>query len=187
VQRTHGDIGWIEVICGPMFSGKTEELIRRLSRAVYARQLVEAYKPRLDNRYATTEIVSHSQRRLEARPVQCAREILELVTDDVEVVGIDEAQFFDLDLIGAANQLADRGIRVIVAGLDQDFKGAPFEPIPDLLAVAESVTKVSAICMKCGDQAGRSQRLTGDRNQVVIGAAEVYEARCRRCHVTTAK
>lgn len=175
-------IGWIEVICGPMFSGKTEELIRRLRRAVYARQHVEIFKPSVDTRYGELEIVSHTRQRLTAKPVQGAQEILELTAESVEVVGIDEAQFFDRNLIGVCNTLANRGVRVILAGLDQDFRGVPFEPMPELLAVAEFVTKAHAICMVCGNPAGRSQRLIRQRDRVVLGAQDSYEARCRRCH-----
>jgi len=182
VQTLPRDIGWVEVVCGPMFSGKTEELIRRLRRAVYARQRVEIYKPAIDTRYAELEIVSHSRQSLKARPVARAEEILAQAGEDVEVVGIDEAQFFDRDLVAVAQKLADRGVRVIVAGLDQDFRGQPFEPMPELLAVAEFVTKTLAICMVCGNPAGRSQRLIRDAEKVVLGASETYEARCRRCH-----
>jgi len=182
MQPLPRDIGWIEVICGPMFSGKTEELIRRLRRALYARQRVEIYKPKIDTRYDAIEIVSHTKQRIEAHPVGRAEEILERAADDVEVVGIDEAQFFDRSLIGVANQLANRGVRVIAAGLDQDYRGVPFEPMPDLLAVAEFVTKAHAICLVCGNPAGRSQRLVREGGQVVLGASEAYEARCRRCH-----
>jgi thymidine kinase len=182
MQVAPKDIGWIEVICGPMFSGKTEELIRRLRRAVYARQQVEIYKPKIDTRYATIEIVSHSKQRLQAKPVANATEILTQCAPDVEVVGIDEAQFFDRELVGVANQLANRGVRVILAGLDQDYRGVPFEPMPALLAVAEFVTKSLAICMVCGNPAGRSQRLIRADDKVVLGAAEFYEARCRKCH-----
>ena len=182
IQALPRDIGWIEVICGPMFSGKTEELIRRLRRALYARQKVEIYKPTIDTRYDAIEIVSHSRLRIEAQPVARADEILALAGGDVDVVGIDEAQFFDRNLIGVVNQLANRGVRVIAAGLDLDYRGVPFQPMPDLLAIAEFVTKVHAICLKCGNPAGRSQRLVRASGQVVLGAAESYEARCRRCH-----
>ena len=165
-----------------MFSGKTEELIRRLRRAAYARQQVEIFKPKIDTRYADIEIVSHNKERLEARPVASADEILELVSPKSEVVGIDEAQFFDHRLVPVCQALADRGLRVVVAGLDQDFRGLPFGPMPELLAVAEFVTKSLAICMVCGNPAGRSQRLTRDNERVVLGAQDSYEARCRRCH-----
>ncbi len=176
------NVGWIEVVCGPMFSGKTEELIRRIKRALYARQKVELYKPTVDTRYHELQIVSHNQQALTARPIDAAAKILELVDPKTQVVGIDEAQFFDRDLVRVCQHLADRGLRVIVAGLDQDFRGLPFEPIPELLAVAEYVTKTLAICMVCGNPAGRSQRIIRGEERVVLGATEAYEARCRRCH-----
>jgi thymidine kinase len=182
MHPTPTGIGWIEVVCGPMFSGKTEELIKRLRRALYARQKVEIYKPKIDTRYAEIEIVSHSRQSLQAVPVAEAHEILEKVDADADVVGIDEAQFFGRDLVQVANALANRGIRVIAAGLDQDFRGVPFEPMPELLAVAEYVTKSHAICLVCGNPAFRSQRLVRTTEQVVLGATEAYEARCRRCH-----
>jgi thymidine kinase len=176
------DTGWIEVVCGPMFSGKTEELIRRVRRALYARQRVELYKPIIDTRYGAIDIVSHTRQSLTARPIKKAEQIIELIDPMTQVVGIDEAQFFDRRLVDVAQDLADRGLRVIIAGLDQDFRGLPFVPMPELLAVAELVTKVMAICVKCGNPAGRSQRIIRDREQVVVGASEAYEARCRRCH-----
>ncbi|MEE8410017.1 MAG: thymidine kinase [Myxococcota bacterium] len=185
MQPAPRDIGWIEVVCGPMFSGKTEELIRRLRRAVYARQEVEIYKPKIDTRYADIEIVSHTKQSLSAKPVGTAAEILDLVADDADVIGIDEAQFFDRDLVRVAQFLANRGTRVIIAGLDQDFRGVPFEPMPELLAIAEFVTKSLAICMVCGNLAGRSQRVIRGDEQVVLGATEAYEARCRRCHTVS--
>ena len=182
MQALPHDIGWIEVVCGPMFSGKTEELIRRLRRAVYARQRVEIFKPSIDTRFNELEVVSHSRQSLLARPVVTAEEILGLADPTAEVVGIDEAQFFGQGLVHTCQTLADRGVRVIVAGLDMDFRGAPFGPMPELLAVAEFVTKTLAICMVCGNPAGRSQRLIRDEERVVLGATEAYEARCRRCH-----
>jgi len=182
VQAPPRDIGWIEVICGPMFSGKTEELIRRLRRAVYARQKVEIFKPKIDTRYDAIEIVSHSRQSLTAKPIAHATEILAQVATDAEVVGIDEAQFFDRTVVEVAQTLADRGVRVVLAGLDQDFRGMPFEPMPELLAVAEFVTKSLAICMVCGNPAGRSQRLTREGGRVLVGASDSYEARCRKCH-----
>jgi thymidine kinase len=182
VQTSPKDIGWIEVICGPMFSGKTEELIRRLRRAAYARQRIEIYKPKIDTRYDAIEIVSHSRQSLKARPIAAASEIMDLAAPDVEVVGIDEAQFVARGLVETCQRLANRGVRVVVAGLDQDFRGVPFEPLPELLAVAEFVTKTLAICMVCGNPAGRSQRITRDADRVLVGATESYEARCRRCH-----
>ncbi len=182
MQGTPRDTGWIEVICGPMFSGKTEELIRRLRRAAYARQKIEIFKPKIDTRYGELEIVSHSRQSLVAHPVQSAEEILQLVAADVEVVGIDEGQFLGRGLVEVCQRLADRGVRVVVAGLDQDFRGVPFEPMPELLAVAEFVTKALAICVVCGNPAGRSQRVTRGGDRVLIGATDAYEARCRRCH-----
>jgi thymidine kinase len=173
--------GWIEVICGSMFSGKTEELIRRLRRAQIARQRVQIFKPRLDDRYHQEQIVSHSDQRMESIPVADAQEILAQVAEDAQVVGIDEAQFFDDELVGVCEHLANRGIRVIVAGLDQDYRGQPFEPIPRLLAVAEFITKNLAICVQCGNPANRSQRIASSSEQLLVGAADSYEARCRHC------
>jgi thymidine kinase len=183
MQALPKDIGWVEVICGPMFSGKTEELIRRLRRALYARQTVRVFKPKIDTRYAEVEIVSHSHQRLEAEPIEDPREIL-TQQKNVEVIGIDEAQFFDTHLLEVTEALAKQGKRVIVAGLDQDYRGAPFGSVPALLASAEFVTKTLAICVVCGNPAGRSQRLVQAQSQVLLGAHENYEARCRRCHVS---
>ena len=177
----HKDMGWIEVICGPMFSGKSEELIRRLRRAEIARLKTAIFKPLIDDRYSTAHIVSHSAQRIASIAVGSTAEILEK-SQDAQVVGIDEAQFFDLSLVDVCQQLADGGKRVIVAGLDQDYTGKPFEPIPQLLAVAEYITKTLAICMQCGNPAGRTQRLSKDSARVVVGAADIYEARCRFCH-----
>jgi thymidine kinase len=173
--------GWIEVVTGCMFSGKSEELIRRLRRAIIARQRVQVYKPGVDDRYNTAQVVSHSRWRLEADRVQRSAEILAHVDPRTEVVGIDEGQFFDADLPRVCQHLADLGKRVIVAGLDMDFRGQPFGPMPELLAVAEEVEKVHAICARCGSPASYTQRLTAAQEQVVVGAADVYEARCRRC------
>lgn len=173
--------GWIEVICGSMFSGKTEELIRRLRRAEIAQQKVQIFKPVIDSRYSVDHITSHDQSKLVAGTVRKAIDILELLKDETEVVGIDEAQFFNLDLVEVCQTLADRGLRVIVAGLDQDYKGVPFEPIPQLLAVAEYITKNNAICVVCGNPASRSQRIIAEGDRVVVGADEAYEARCRKC------
>jgi thymidine kinase len=170
--------GWIEVITGCMFSGKTEELIRRLIRARYATQKVVVFKPAVDTRYAVGDVVSHRDDRLPCKPVAHASDILREV-GDAQVVGIDEAQFFDRALVEVANRLADEGRRVVVAGLDQDFRGQPFEPIPELMAVAEYVTKTLAVCVVCGAPANRSQRLIARDSRVVLGAADVYEARCR--------
>ncbi len=179
------EIGWIEVICGSMFSGKTEELMRRLRLASIAKQKVAVFKPKLDDRYATDAIVSHEGRRLTSRAVGNAHDVWDAVVPDTkavyEVVGIDEAQFFGLDLVEVCERLADLGVRVIVSGLDQDSRGVPFEPIPQLLAVAEFITKNLAICMQCGNPSNRSQRLVERDSRVVIGAHDVYEARCRRC------
>lgn len=175
------DMGWIEVICGPMFSGKSEELIRRLRRAEIAKLKVEIFKPHIDDRYATGHIVSHSAQRLPSIPVSSTAEIMEKA-QDAQVIGIDEAQFFDNDLVDVCQKLADQGKRVIVAGLDQDYRGKPFEPIPQLLAIAEYITKTLAICMQCGNPAGRTQRLSQDAERVIVGAADIYEARCRFCH-----
>jgi thymidine kinase len=173
--------GSIEVITGSMFSGKSEELIRRLRRAQIARQAVQVFKPCLDNRYDTGEIVSHSDMKLPSEPVSSAGEILARTRAETEVVGIDEGQFFDPSLVEVAGALADRGIRVIVAGLDQDYLGRPFEPMPQLIAVAEYVDKMLAICVRCGAPANRSPRISGGTDRVVVGGAHEYEARCRRC------
>lgn len=180
-MREHSGVGWIEVICGSMFSGKSEELIRRLRRAKIARQNVLAFKPAIDDRYDEDDIVSHDARRIESIRVSRAQEILEAVDGSVEVVGIDEAQFFDDRLVRVCEELADRGKRVIVAGLDQDYLGRPFEPMPQLLAVAEYIDKTLAVCMQCGRPANRTQRIIASDERVVVGADEVYEARCRRC------
>lgn len=170
--------GWIEVITGCMFSGKTEELIRRLNRARYATQRVVVFKPSIDVRYAAEDIVSHSEYRFPCLPVDHASQILTLV-GDAQVVGIDEAQFFDMDLVRVANRLADDGRRVVIAGLDQDYRGEPFDPMPQLMAVAEYVQKTLAVCMVCGAPADRSQRLVQRDAKVLLGATETYEARCR--------
>jgi thymidine kinase len=173
--------GWIEVITGSMFSGKSEELIRRLRRAQIARQRVQVFKPEFDGRYADDHIVSHSDIRLPSRTVASSRELLEAVAADTEVVGIDEGQFFDLELPMVCNTLADEGKRVIVAGLDQDYLGKPFEPMPQLLAIAEYITKTLAICMVCGNPANHTQRLVANSERVLLGAQGTYEARCRQC------
>ena len=173
--------GWIEVIVGSMFSGKSEELIRRLRRAQIARQRVQIFKPTLDTRYADDAIVSHSEMRISSRAVANARALLELVEDDTEVVGIDEGQFFDQELPAVVNELANRGKRVIVAGLDQDYLGKPFEPMPQLLAIAEYITKTLAICMVCGNPANHTQRLVPSGDRVLLGTQGTYEARCRVC------
>jgi thymidine kinase len=173
--------GWVEVITGSMFSGKSEELIRRIRRAQIARQKVQIFKPRIDDRYSADEIVSHSDMKMPSQVVTSAEEILGRLEEGTEVVGIDEGQFFDLSLVPVVNALADRGLRVIVAGLDQDYMGRPFEPMPQLLAVAEYVDKTLAICMCCGAPANRTQRLVASQDRVVVGGAHEYEARCRRC------
>jgi thymidine kinase len=173
--------GWVEVITGSMFSGKSEELIRRVRRAQIARQRVQLFKPRLDDRHVGDEIVSHSEMKMPSRTVESAKAILDLLDDRTEVVAIDEGQFFDPSLVGVVETLANRGLRVIVAGLDQDYTGRPFDPMPQLLAIAEYVDKMLAICMRCGAPANRSQRLVDSRDRVVVGGAQHYEARCRRC------
>lgn len=174
--------GFIEVVCGSMFSGKTEELLRRVKRAQIARQKVQVFKPVIDNRYSADHVQSHDANKILSQPVQKASDILERVDDNTRVVGIDEAQFFDESVVEVANKLAYRGMRVIVAGLDMDFRGQPFGPMPKLLAIAENVTKLTAICVVCGDPATRTQRTTGVSDQVAVGAKEMYEARCRFCH-----
>jgi thymidine kinase len=173
--------GWIEVITGSMFSGKSEELIRRVRRVQIARQKVQLFKPEIDARSSPEEIVSHSEMKMPSQVVAGAREILERVQADTEVVAIDEGQFFDMSLVEVADALASQGLRVIVAGLDQDYRGRPFEPMPQLMAVAEYVDKTLAVCMRCGAPANRSQRLVARRDRVVVGGAGEYEARCRRC------
>ncbi len=173
--------GWLEVIVGSMFSGKSEELIRRVRRAQIARQRVQIFKPAVDIRYADDQIVSHSELRLEAEPAASSADLLSKVRADTEVVGIDEGQFFDAALPAACTALADRGMRVIVAGLDQDYLGRPFEPMPHLLAIAEYITKTRAICMVCGSPANHTQRLVANADRVLLGAQGTYEARCRRC------
>ncbi len=166
-----------------MFSGKSEELIRRLRRAQIARQRVQVFKPEIDNRYSREEVVSHNDQRFRSERVTCAADVLERVKLGTQVVGIDEAQFLDMDLVDVCQRLADSGIRVIVAGLDQDYRGQPFEPVPQLLAVAEYITKTRAICVRCGQPALRSQRTSTSTERVVVGAADTYEPRCRACYV----
>ncbi|MCO4761684.1 MAG: thymidine kinase [Myxococcales bacterium] len=172
--------GRIEVICGPMFSGKSEELIRRVRRAIIARQRVQVIKPAIDTRYSESQVVSHSDVRLNAVCVASVRELYSAVHPRTEVVGIDEAQFFDDELVTVCDNLANRGMRVIVAGLDMDYRGHPFVPMPMLLGVAEIVTKIQAVCMVCGAPASFSQRLSGGGDTVELGSSEHYEARCRR-------
>ena len=173
--------GWIEVICGSMFSGKTEELIRRLKRAKFANKKVEIFKPQLDTRYDIENIVSHDANKIQSTPISNSQNIL-LLAEGVEVVGIDEAQFFDQELPQVCEKLALKGVRVIVAGLDMDFRGKPFGPVPDLMAMAEYVTKLNAICMKCGNLATHSYRLGSEDARVLIGEKDRYEPRCRFCY-----
>ena len=175
------DLGWIEVITGSMFSGKTEELIRRLRRAQIAKQKVAIFIPQIDARYSKDHIVSHNEQKIPSVPVKNADEILEK-SKDAKVVGIDEGQFFGPELVDVCEKLAYQGKRVIVAGLDQDYRGQPFEPMPQILAVAESITKTLAICVKCGNPANRTQRITKDTDRFLVGATDIYEARCRKCY-----
>jgi len=185
LEKNGGEVpkkGWIEVICGSMFSGKTEELIRRLKRAKIARQKVEIFKPKIDIRYSVDEVVSHDENTIHSTPVDTASNILLLVSN-VDVVGIDEAQFFDNALVDVCNTLANSGVRVIVAGLDMDFTGKPFGPIPGLLAVAEYVTKVHAICMQCGNLAHYSFRKVASEKLVLLGETQEYEPLCRDCYI----
>lgn len=172
--------GYIEVICGSMFSGKTEELIRRMKRAKIAHQKVEIFKPRIDVRYSEEEVVSHDANAIRSTPVDSSQSIL-LLASDVDVVGIDEAQFFDDEIVNVCRILAGSGVRVIVAGLDMDYMGKPFGPMPALMATAEYVTKVHAICVRCGNLAHHSHRLTADEKQVMLGAQDTYEPICRHC------
>ncbi len=172
--------GWIEVIAGCMFSGKTEELIRRIRRAQIARMTVAIFKPEIDDRYSPDQIVSHSDVKLQSTPVRTSAEILHR-SADAQVIGIDEGQFFDAGIVDVVEELANRGKRVIVAGLDQDYRGKPFEPMPQLLAIAEYITKTLAICVVCGNPADRTQRTSPSSERVLVGAKDTYEARCRRC------
>lgn len=178
--------GSIEVICGSMFSGKTEELIRRMKRAQYAKQKVEIFKPEIDTRYDAVKVVSHEGNSIHSTPVPASSHIL-LLADDVEVVGIDEAQFFDAGLVDVCNQLANMGVRVIVAGLDMDYLGKPFGPMPALLSIAEHVTKVHAICMRCGNIANHSHRITDEEALVLLGETTNYEPLCRDCFTEAKK
>ena len=175
------DTGWIEVVCGSMFSGKTEELIRRLNRAKIAHMHVEIFKPAVDTRYHDTNVVSHDKKEIRSTPVQFARDIL-LLASECDLVGIDEAQFFDQDIVEVAIKLANSGKRVIIAGLDMDYMARPFKPMNDLMAVAEFVTKTHAICMKCGSIASYTFRFNDSDKQVFLGEKDYYEARCRRCY-----
>lgn len=184
--RTFKKTGHIEVICGSMFSGKTEELIRRIRRAEIARQRVKVFKPKIDNRYSEFEIVSHNEQSYPSVVVEDAEEIYEN-SFDVEVIGIDEAQFFNNNLIAVCQNLADSGKRVIVAGLDQDYKAMPFEPMPQLLSIAEYITKTLAVCVVCGAPANRTHRITDNDEQILVGAKNLYEARCRLHHVVNSE
>lgn len=180
-EPTNLSCGRIEVICGSMFSGKTEELIRRLKRARIARQRVEIYKPAIDTRYSEEDVVSHDATSIASTPVDSARSIL-LMASEAQVVGIDEAQFFDDSLVDVCNELANSGKRVIIAGLDMDFKGVPFGPMPQLMAIAEDITKVHAICVKCGNLAHVSHRIVKDEQRVLLGEQDEYEPLCRQCY-----
>lgn len=184
MENIHGERrrqGRIEVICGSMFSGKTEELIRRMKRAKFARQRVEIFKPAIDTRYSDEDVVSHDRNSIPSTPIDTSGSLL-LLASDIDVVGIDEAQFFDEGLIGVCNQLANNGVRVIIAGLDMDFRGVPFGPMPGLCAIADDVTKVHAICVKCGALAYASHRLVSDSHRVMLGEKEEYEPLCRECY-----
>lgn len=181
MELVTGHIGWIEIVCGPMFSGKSEELIRRLRRARIARKRVQVFKPVLDDRYAPDEIVSHGDQRMKSEVVNDAKDILSKLDWRTQVIGIDESNFFGPDLVDIASQLADTGKQVIIAGLDTDYLGRPFTPMPELLCLAESITKTLAICMRCGNPAKHTQRLVESTDLIMVGAAGMYEARCRRC------
>lgn len=180
VSHTSSQSGWIEVVCGSMFSGKTEELIRRLNRAIIAQQNVEIFKPKIDSRYSKKKVVSHNDNAIHSTPVGFANDIL-LQSTNCDVIGIDEAQFFDAEIVNVANRLANMGKRVVIAGLDMDFKGRPFKPMDELMSIAEYITKVHAICMNCGKIASYSYRRTKSNQMVVLGEKDVYEALCRNC------
>ena len=180
-HATPKDTGWIEVITGCMFSGKTEEMIRRLRRAQIAKQKVKIFKPKIDNRYSNSSIVSHNDQSLPSILISDINEVRTL-SGDAQVIAIDEAQFFSADIVQICNELALKGKRVIIAGLDQDYRGVPFEPVPQLLAIAEYITKQLAICVVCGNPADKTQRKIMESERVIVGAANIYEARCRRCH-----
>jgi len=181
MELVSGHAGWIEVVCGPMFSGKSEELMRRLRRARIARKRVQVFKPAVDDRYSADEIVSHGDQRMKSEVVASAKEILEKLDWRTQVLGVDESNFFGLDLVDVAAHLADAGKQVIIAGLDTDYLGRPFTPMPELLCVAESISKMLAICMRCGNPAKHTQRLVESGDLIVVGAAGLYEARCRGC------
>jgi thymidine kinase len=179
--QQRGNLGWIEIISGSMFSGKSEELIRRLRRAQIARQRVQIFKPNIDNRFSEDHIVSHSDMKIRSQLAKRSADILQLLDDRTQVIGIDEAQFFDMELVDVCNKLADMGKRIIVAGLDQDYRGRPFDPMPQLLSIAEYITKTLAICVRCGAPANRTQRLVPSSDRLLVGDGEAYEARCRLC------
>ena len=181
MEFVSGNVGWVEVICGPMFSGKSEELIRRLRRAMIARKRVQVFKPLIDTRYALDEIVSHGDLRMKSEVVSAASEMLDRVDWRSEVIGVDEANFMGEGLVNVVQRLADSGKQVIIAGLDTDYMGRPFPPMPDLLAHAESIVKTLAICVRCGNPAKHTQRLRGSEDLIVVAGSDMYEARCRRC------
>jgi thymidine kinase len=182
-KNRQNETGWVEVIVGSMFSGKSEELIRRLNRASIARQKVQVFKPLIDARYSKEEIASHSGRKHLSNPVTTAAELMKQVLPETQVIGIDEGQFFDAGIVDVVNELANSGKRVIVAGLDQDYTGKPFEPMPQLLCIAEYITKIHAICVKCGSTANYTQRTVESEERVEVGASDKYEARCRQCFI----
>ncbi|WP_144561345.1 thymidine kinase [Bacillus mycoides] len=185
--------GWIEVICGSMFSGKSEELIRRIRRTQFAKQNAIVFKPCIDNRYSEEDVVSHNGLKVKAVPVSASKDIFDYITEEMDVIAIDEVQFFDGDIVEVVQVLANRGYRVIVAGLDQDFRGLPFGQVPQLMAIAEHVTKLQAVCSVCGSPASRTQRLINDEPAsfddpiILVGASESYEPRCRHCHAVPTK
>lgn len=187
MQLTH-QTGWVECICGSMFSGKSEELIRRVRSASFGKQKIQVFKPAIDNRYSETAVVSHTGNRVEALSLSTSKEVMDAIEPDTRVVAIDEVQFFDEAIVGAVETLADQGIRVIVAGLDMDFRAEPFHPVPALMAISETITKLNAVCVVCGSPASRTQRLINnepasyDDPIILVGASESYEARCRHCH-----
>ena len=187
-MEKYAGTGWIEVICGPMFAGKSEELIRRVKRLEYAKKKTLVFKPKMDNRYAEDEIVSHSRLKTKSINIESSSDIAKYLTDDVEAIVIDEVQFLDAGIVKVVDELASKGIRVICAGLDRDFRGEPFRNIPELMAIAEDVTKLTAICVKCGAPATRTQRIVNgepasyDDPIIIVGASEAYEPRCRYCH-----
>lgn len=182
-KNRHNETGWVEVIVGSMFSGKSEELIRRLNRARIARQKVQVFKPSIDERYSVEQIASHSGQKHDSSPVMSAAELKRQVLPETQVVGIDEGQFFDAGIVDVVNELANSGKRVIIAGLDQDYTGKPFEPMPQLLCIAEYITKIHAICVKCGSTANYTQRTVESEERVEVGASDKYEARCRQCFI----